>query len=234
LINDKRVLAVIPLRGGSKGLPGKNIREVAGKPLFAWTWDEAKKSKYLDRIIVSTDDDEILDRVKQYGCDAPFKRPAELATDEAETIDVVIHALSIVERSYDYVVLLQATSPLRTVSDIDNCISLCEQRRATSVTSVCQVEKSPYWMYKVDETNKMAPLLTVEDRPTRRQDAEVLYQVNGAVYVNQVNQLLKDRRFVTDATFAYIMPASLSIDIDTELDLAMMQYLIDHPDLKKK
>lgn len=144
---NSKILAIIPARGGSKGVPRKNIRELAGKPLIAWTIEEAKKSKYIDRLILSTEDDEIIEVAKQYGCEVPFKRPIELAQDDTPGIDPVLHAIEQCP-GYDYVVLLQPTSPLRTVDDIDGCIEQLLSSDGTNFcVSVTEPEKSPYWMY---------------------------------------------------------------------------------------
>ena len=124
MIDNKRVLAIIPARGGSKGVPRKNIRNLAGKPLIAWTIKEGKKSKYIDRLILSSEDSEIIEIAKAYGCDVPFVRPEELAKDNTSGVEPVLHAVSKLE-GYDIVVLLQPTSPLRTVTDIDKCIEKC-------------------------------------------------------------------------------------------------------------
>lgn len=220
------------MRGGSKAVSKKNIRVVAGKPLFVWSVLEAKKSEYIDRIIISTDDDEIMGVAHEYDFDVPFKRPVDLALDETETIDVVLHAIAAIEEKYDYVVLLQATSPLRTAGDIDACISMCVERDVSSVTSMSLVEKSPYWMFQVDENNHISPILAGENRPARRQDANDVYQLNGAVYVNKVSKLINDKRFVTDSTLAYLMPKESSIDIDTELDFVVLENLISDPTTK--
>jgi N-acylneuraminate cytidylyltransferase len=226
VIKGKKILAVIPVRGGSKAVAKKNIREVAGKPLLIWSAEEARKSKYIDRMIISTDDDETTAVAQKYGCEVPFKRPEELATDEARTIDVVLHAIENAGEEYDYVVLLQATSPLRTVQDIDSCISMCVERNVPSVVSMTEVEKSPYWMFSLDENNKIYPLLDSDKRPTRRQDADKLYQLNGAVYVNEVKSLIQHKQFIMKKTLSYVMTIETSIDIDTELDLTVLEHLM--------
>jgi len=194
--------------------------------MMVWTIEAALASRYIDRVILSSDDDEIIQAAMAYGCEVPFKRPVELATDEARTIDVVLHAIENIGDNYDYVVLLQATSPLRTVADIDRCISMCVERDTPSVVSMSEVENSPYWMYTMNENNQLSPILNSDKRPTRRQDSGNIYQLNGAVYVNEVEQLVRDRSFVTDSTLAYIMPAEASIDIDTELDLMVLEKLM--------
>lgn len=224
MIENKSVLAIIPARGGSKGVPRKNIRDVAGKPLIAWTIEEAKKSEYIDRLVVSTDDQEIADVAAQWGGEVPFLRPAELAQDETPGIAPVIHMLTTSEYEYDLVVLLQPTSPLRTTEDIDGAIALMVSRNANACVSVVAPDKSPYWMYFVDSTGHLVPLL--EGDYARRQDIPPVYALNGAVYVAEVSWLLRKQSFVSDETVAYIMPKDRSIDIDTETDLAISNIIL--------
>jgi CMP-N,N'-diacetyllegionaminic acid synthase len=219
MIEKKTVLAVIPARGGSKGVARKNIREVAGKPLIAWSIEEAKKSGYIDRIVVSTDDQEIADTAVQLGGDVPFLRPAELARDDTPGIAPVIHMLTTIQPAYDLVVLLQPTSPLRTVEDIDGAIALLVNRNARACVSVVEPDKSPYWMYSLAKSGHLIPLL--EGTYACRQDIPTVYALNGAVYVAEVNWLQKKQLFVSDETVAYVMPKDRSIDIDSETDLAI-------------
>lgn len=224
MIENKTVLAIIPARGGSKGVPRKNIRDVAGKPLIAWTIEEAKKSKYIDRIIVSTDDQKIADVAVQWGGEVPFLRPAELARDDSPGIAPVIHIITTSGFTYDLVVLLQPTSPLRTVEDIDGAIALLLNRNANACVSVVEPDKSPYWMYSVDGAGHLVPLL--EGDYNCRQDIPPVYALNGAVYVAEVSWLLKNQGFVNDETLAYVMPKERSIDIDTETDLAISTIIL--------
>ncbi|MPL68885.1 CMP-N,N'-diacetyllegionaminic acid synthase [bioreactor metagenome] len=224
MIGGKSVLAIIPARGGSKGVPRKNIRDLAGKPLIAWTIDEAKKSKYIDRLILSSEDEEIINVVKRYGCEVPFVRPQELAADDTPGIEPVLHAMKMMPR-YDYIVLLQVTSPMRTVEDIDGCIERCIEQQADSCVSVTEVEKSPYWMYKLDERGKMRPLLKKEDQYYRRQNLPKVYELNGAVYVSDSEYLEQEKSFVTEDTIGYEMSKKHSIDIDTEMDLRIVEMM---------
>lgn len=218
MINNNKVLGIIPARGGSKGIPRKNIKLLAGKPLIAWTIEEAKKSQYLDRLILSSEDTEIITTAKSWGCEAPFVRPAELARDDTPGIEPVIHALHQLGEHYDYVVLLQPTSPLRTVEDIDGCIRYCFQEGAPACVSVSLIDKHPYWMYTLDEHHRLYPLFPVAQSIQRRQDLPPLYIENGAVYVAQKDFLLNRKSFTTEETLAYIMPPERSWDIDNESD----------------
>lgn len=221
---NSKILAIIPARGGSKGVPRKNIRELAGKPLIAWTIKEAKKSKYIDRLILSTEDDEIIEVAKQYGCEVPFKRPIELAQDDTPGIDPVLHAIEQCP-GYDYVVLLQPTSPLRTVDDIDGCIEQLFSSDGTNFcVSVTEPEKSPYWMYTLED-ERMVPLLPKDTLVTRRQDLPKVYALNGAIYVAKTEKLIEEKSFLSSNTSGYIMPQERSFDIDTLIDFTICDLL---------
>ena len=227
MIKNKKILAIIPARGGSKGLPRKNIRELAGKPLIVWTIKEAKKSKYIDRLILSSEDEEIIRIAKKQGCGTAFIRPTELAQDITPGIDPVIHALQAIPEKYDYVVLLQVTSPLRTVNDIDHCIEYFIQGSAPSCVSVAESKESPYWMYSLTSDNKIKPLFAKNKKIiARRQDLPKVYILNGAIYCAEVNWLLKNKTFFNKKTVAYIMPEERSVDIDNEIDLKLADLLI--------
>ncbi|MFJ7889401.1 cytidylyltransferase domain-containing protein [Lysinibacillus xylanilyticus] len=219
-----KVLAIIPARGGSKGVPRKNIKELAGKPLIEWTIEEAKKSKYIDRIIVSSEDKEILQVAQKFGADVPFIRPANLAEDTTAGIEPVLHALEHFS-DYEYVVMLQPTSPLRLVEDIDGCIEQLLQENAEFCVSVCEVGQSPYWMYTLDSSTKMQPLLKQQTLITRRQDLPKVYTLNGAIYLANIDLLKQTRNFITEETIAYVMPVERSYDIDTEEDFKICEYL---------
>jgi N-acylneuraminate cytidylyltransferase len=225
MIDGKKVLALIPARGGSKGIPRKNIVDLAGKPLLAWTIEEAKKSAYIDKLILSSDDDEIISVAREYGCDVPFKRPDELAGDLASGIAPVLHAIEALP-GYDYVVLLQPTSPLRLVADIDGAIQQCCQKKAACCVSVTQPQESPYWMYTIEGEGRLRPLLTTNKVFARRQDLPEVYMLNGAVYVAQCLWLLKVRSFLTEQTIAYPMPQARSLDIDCPEDLHLAARLL--------
>jgi CMP-N,N'-diacetyllegionaminic acid synthase len=226
MIEGKTALAVITARGGSKGVPDKNIRPVDGRPLIAWSVEQAKSSKLLDRVILSSDSPKIAAAARAAGCDVPFMRPAELATDEVGTIDVIRHAMTQVPR-HDYLVLLQPTSPLRLAEDIDAAIRLCHERGVSTCVSVSEAGKSPYWMYELQtdgSLRRILPKLTA----SRRQDLPVFHALNGAVYVARWEHLASGGDFVTDDTIGYEMPNSRSIDIDTELDFGVLDLLIPH------
>lgn len=226
MINGRTVLAVIPARGGSKGIPRKNIRETAGKPLIAWTIEAAQKSNYIDRIVLSSDDLEIIEVAQRWGCEVPFIRPAELARDDTPGMDPIIHTLQNLEK-YDYIVLLQPTSPLRIASDIDQSIELCSLNNSNACVSVSETDKSPYWMYSLESNNQMTPILTAKDSNLRRQDLPTFVALNGAVYVAKCDWLLLNKTFVTNETIAYQMPKERSIDIDTDYDWYVAEVMLN-------
>ncbi|MFJ8257662.1 cytidylyltransferase domain-containing protein [Peribacillus asahii] len=225
MINNKKVLAVIPARGGSKGVLRKNIRNLFRKPLLAWTIEAGKQSKYIDRLIVSSEDSEIIEVAKTFGADVPFIRPKHLAQDQTPGIDPVIHALKELP-DYDYVVLLQPTSPLRLVEDIDGCIEQLLNTGAPACVSVTEPEKSPYWMYMLQEGGLMQPLISQKEVAVRRQDLPSVYALNGAVYVARSEWLYETKSFLTEETVAFIMPKSRSYDIDTEEDFLLCEWMI--------
>ena len=217
MIGPHRVLAVIPARGGSKGLIGKNIRQAKGRPLLAWTVDAATASQYIDKVVVSSDDTAIMAVARDLGCDVPFRRPDDLATDTASSIDVVLHAIDAVP-GYETIVLLQPTSPLRTASDIDAACALHAGHSFAPCVSVSQAAQSPYLMFDVADDLSMRPLLVLPSADSRRQNLPTVYALNGAIYISDVGSLRISRTFITSQTVAYVMPADRSIDIDTASD----------------
>lgn len=221
MIDNKTIVAIIPARGGSKGIPRKNLRKLAGISLLAWTIETAKASKLIDRVIVSSEDQEIIAEAKRFGADVPFIRPKELAEDHTPGVDPVLHAIQNIE-PYDFVVLLQVTSPLRTTEDIDNCIKHCYQQNAPSLVSVTTPSKHPYWMFTINDSERLQPLFD-QELPVRRQDLPPVYIPNGAVYLAQTNWLLKNKKFISHETAAYFMSNDNSLDIDTELDLFILE-----------
>lgn len=214
MIDGLSVLALITARGGSKGLPGKNIRPVHGRPLIDFTIAAARGSQCVDRTVLSTDDEAIARVAREAGCDVPFMRPAVLAGDSAGSMDVVLHALDALP-AHDLVVLLQPTSPAREARDIDAACMELVQRGAPACASVTVAEQSPYWMYRVDDDQRLTPLLDVPERALRRQDLPSVYVLNGAVYVARTDWLRQHKTFVGPATVGYLMPAQRSIDIDS-------------------
>lgn len=225
-MNNQKILAIIPARGKSKVIPRKNIRLLAGKPLIAYSIETALKSKYIDRVVVSTEDDEIADVAKIYGAKV-IKRPEELARDDSPTIDVVFHALDVLkleDYNPDILVLLQPTSPLRTREDIDNAIKLFLEKDCESVVSVCE-SIHLYWSFKIEE-RYLKPVFDKKYLKMRRQDLPKLYLPNGAIFVTTPVILRMYNSFYCNKTLPYIMPTERSIDIDNEKDFILAEILM--------
>lgn len=217
MIGSLSVLALIPARGGSKGLPGKNILPVNGRPLLAWTIEASLASRCVDRTVLSSDDEAIMQAARTCGCEVPFRRPAALATDSATSVAVAMHALDCLP-DHDIVVLLQPTSPLRSAADIDTVCERLLEAGVPSCVSVSQVDQSPYWMYRLGADGALQPLLETLEGATRRQDFPPVYALNGAVYAARTKWLRQSLAFVGPGTVAHVMPRERSIDIDTPKD----------------
>ena len=227
MYNDKNFLALIPARDGSKRLPGKNIKKLCGEPLINWTIKSALNSRYIDEIIVSSDSDEILNIASLQDIKT-LNRPLYLAKDDSTTIDVVLHTLQNFSE-FDYVVVLQPTSPLRSGKNIDEAIELLVRKNADAVISVCATSHPPFWANKLDDSQSMENFLPQNMINKRSQDFEKYYRINGAIYICDTNIAKKHRTlFPKKNTFAYIMSRELSIDIDEEIDFLFCEnYLIN-------
>ncbi len=225
MIGARSVLAVVPARGGSRGVPRKNLRLLAGRPLILHTLDAAHASRHVDRTVVSTEDDEILRVVRAHGGDAPFTRPADLARDETPTMAVVRHAIESLSARYDYTVVLQPTSPLRTAEDIDACLLRCERDDAPACVSVCPAVPHPAWVFSLGAGGRLVPVLG-GDRPVRRQDLPPAFALNGAVYAARTGWLLATGSFLAPETVAHVMPRERSVDVDDETDLLVCEALL--------
>jgi CMP-N,N'-diacetyllegionaminic acid synthase len=212
-----KLLAVIPARGGSKGLPRKNLMVAGGRPLIAWTIEAARRASSVDRVVVSSDDEEIIAVATSLGCEAPLRRPGVLATDSATSVDVVLHAIDHFS-SFEYVVLLQPTSPLRNSEDIDLAFDTLLTRRAYACVSVSLAEQSPYWMYTLGADDRLSSVVPGAPEVTRRQDLPEVYLLNGAIYIAQCDWLRSKRRFVDKDAVGYRMPRDRALDIDTADD----------------
>lgn len=225
-----RVLAIIPARGGSKSIPRKNLQLAAGRPLIAWTIDAARRSRSLDRIIVSTDDAEIASVAREWGAEVPMLRPADLARDDTPGLDPVLHAVSWLgdREGYqpDLVMLLQPTSPLRTAADIDAAIDLFVQRQALALCSVSPNLHPASWSSRLSRDGVLVDFRPDSDEPASRQAAETLYEQNGAIYIVDRSHLLRNRTLYAPETLAYVMPADRSIDVDDASQLAAVDALL--------
>ncbi len=230
MIEGRKVLAVITARGGSKGLPGKNLADAGGKPLIAWSIEAARGSRFIDRTVLSSEDAEIIAVAEQWGCEAPFVRPSELAADESPIEGVLIHALDQTKESYDYVVLLQPTSPLRRAADIDGAIETCHASGAPACISVSAPPKSPYWMFTLDATGRMRRLIEASGPTHRRQDLPPVFAANGAVYVMAVPAFRASGEIFSPDAVAYVMAPDRSLDVDSAMDLALIVAILEHGD----
>lgn len=236
MYKNKTILAVIPARAGSKGLLGKNIRLLCGKPLVAWTIEQALASNYLDKVIVSTDDVNISRIACRYGAEAPFLRPKKLATSSAKIIEVLMHALNFFEKKsykFDLIMLLQPTSPLRKTTDINEAIKLIFRKNVRSVVSVCPAEHHPFLCNSLNKDGRMGNFLKPVAVNKNRQELPEYFRINGAIYLAYTSLLRKDKCFITDYTYAYKMPCERSVDIDTEFDFDFAQFLSSAKNTKK-
>lgn len=228
MYDSKKIIAIIPARGGSKGIAKKNIKLLAGNPLIAYTIEAGLNSKYIDNIFVTTDDEEIADTSRKYGAEL-IKRPREIAKDDSPTIDVIFHVLdSLLLDKYDpsIVVLLQPTSPLRDAKDIDDAVELFVNSDCESLVSVCEVNPSPYWIFKIED-QYLRPIFEDKYLFMRRQDLPVTYVPNGALYISTPLELYKYNGFYCEKSIPYIMSVDKSIDIDNEIDLILAEKQIN-------
>jgi CMP-N,N'-diacetyllegionaminic acid synthase len=232
MYNDKKILGLIPARGGSRGLPRKNILPLLGKPLIAWTIEQALASEYLDTIAVSTDDNEIAETARNYGACVPFVRPKELSGDAARTIDALIHAINFFKKqpaAFDYLMLLEPTSPLREKDDIDRCIeTLLRHPSAKAIVSVAGLEGAhPEFNVLIDEKGFIRKADGSADfRLLRRQDLKDIFFFEGTVYLSEIEALLAKKTFYHEATLAYRVPRWKSLEVDEITDLICAEALL--------
>lgn len=220
MLSRKTFLAIIPARGGSKRLPRKNILELEGKPLIVWSIEAGLKSRYIDKVVVSSDDIKILTLANNVGA-TTLERPAFLATDTSSTFDVVEHCIS-QYKDYDYIVLLQPTSPLRTAEQLDEAIELLVEKEADAIISVSEVEHSPLWSNKIPLDGSMKDFIKDELKNVRSQDLESYFRLNGAIYIAKKDRLLREKTFFLKSNiFAYKMSRESSIDIDEKIDFSL-------------
>lgn len=225
------MLAVIPARGGSKGVPDKNIRKLAGRSLLSYTVQAALESEIFEKVIVSTDSDQIAEEARRCGAEVPFMRPAELAGDLVSSDDVIVHAVNYYQRNgkkYETVWKLQPTSPLRTAVHIKEAYQLFLERKADSVISVCMCEHSPLWSGILDEDMHLDHFISNEVKRACRQEMPAYYRLNGAIYIAKTESLIENRSFLGQNSIAYIMPQEVSIDIDSEMDFRIAEFLCEY------
>lgn len=229
MYKNKKILAVITARGGSKSIPKKNIKNLAGKPLIVYTIEAAKKSRYLTRTIVSTDDAEIARIARRFGADVPFMRPAEYAEDASTSMEVVQHALRWLKENkketYDYLMILQPTSPFRTAEDIDECIKLAVEKKADSVMSMKELDDFAPKKIKKIKNGRILPYFEDEGKTSsRRQDLEKMYKRNCAVYLTKMACIMQED-FFGKKSLAYLMSEVRSLDINKPVDFEFAQFL---------
>lgn len=218
MIDGKRVLGLVPARAGSQGLPGKNMRPLAGRAMIGWTLAAGQTSATIDRLVVTTDDDAIIALATEMGVET-LRRPAELADAKASVIDAIDHALTALGGEWDYVVLLQPTSPLRTAADIDGAVSLCQDCAAPSVIGVSPMPKPSGFYGSISPDG-----LWVPDAP----GADEAVIINGAIYVGRPDTLRRDRSFQSDGTLTWTMPPERGWDVDTLFDFVVCEALWPH------
>ncbi|WP_366654193.1 acylneuraminate cytidylyltransferase family protein [Fodinicurvata sp. EGI_FJ10296] len=225
-------IAVICARGGSKGVPGKNIRPFAGKPLIAWSIEQARQSGCCSIVAVSSDSADILDAARSAGADLLVERPPELATDTVSSLPAVVHCVKAAEnhlgRECDSILYLQATSPLRMVTDIQGAVALHDKSRPGSVITGCEARNSPYFTL-LEETAAGGVALSKTTVPpvVRRQDAPRCYDMNGSIYVFTRSRFIESPKVLYEDTRLYEMPPERSVDIDTELDWILAEVVAD-------
>lgn len=230
--NSKSIIAIIPARSGSKGLPDKNIRPLCGKPLIAYTIEAAIRSGIFSDIVVSTDSEIYAEIALKYGAQVPFLRPADLARDDSSTSDAVRYTLQKYQemgRKFSTFGLLQPTSPLRTVDDILGAWRLFQAKKAGAVVSVCETDHPVAWMNTLDETLSLKNFIKQEYKNKRRQDLSVNYRLNGAIYIVDINHFKKNKEDIyTDGCYAYLMSRENSVDIDNILDFYFAETIIKY------
>lgn len=235
----EKIIGIIPARGGSKGIAGKNTRDLAGKPLIAWTIESARTSGACSRLIVSSDSQDILSVARKWGAETPFVRPAPLAGDTASSIDVILHAIEYLQnegvKESDYILLLQPTSPLRSSKDITHAIDIARSKHADAVVSVTPAASHPFMVKTIAPDGVLNSFIKGSVPNMRRQDLPPAYVVNGAIYLNRISSLLNEKTFLPEnKTYAYVMPPERSIDIDTPWDLHLAKLIINDRSTEEK
>lgn len=235
MIAKRRVLALVPARGGSKGLPGKNVRSFCGRPLIQWSIDTALACDEIDAVLVSTDDDQIAAVAAAAGAEVPFLRPPDLADDTASSIDVVIHALDFLKskgRVFDIVLLLEPTSPLREVADIHVALQRMVDTGADAIVSVCRAESThPAFMFRTTVQGRLEPFMSVSPTGVRRQEIEPLFYLEGSLYASTVEALRKRRSFYHEDTLAYEVAKWKALEIDDIEDFQMVEAIAKYKEL---
>lgn len=225
------MLAIIPARGGSKGIPGKNIRELCGKPLIAYTIEAALMAQEINEVVVTTDSEDIADVALQYGAEIPFMRPSYLAGDDSSAIDVYLHAVEFLEKKngnrIDKFVVLLPTAPLRDAWEIDHAIQSMKKSMCTTLVSVAEADVPVSWYYRMNENMIIKNAGFDSDNAIKNRQMNCRYYVpNGAIYILDYQLLKTERTYYTDDTIGYVMTKKKSVDIDTEDDFEYAEFLL--------
>ncbi|WP_027400286.1 acylneuraminate cytidylyltransferase family protein [Anaerovorax odorimutans] len=229
MIKKQNTIAIIPARAGSKGLPGKNIKSLCGKPLIDYTIEAAVKSKVFNKVVVSTDGEDIADISRKCGAEVPFLRPEKISQDDTKSIDVVEHCIDYYKdrgEVFDSVCLLQPTSPLRDYNNIKDAYSLFIEKKAISLISVCECEFSPLLCTTIDDNLQIGKIKALDYKNARRQNLPKYYRINGAIYLLNTEILLQTKEFIMKDSLAFIMNNENSIDIDNINDFLYAEFLI--------
>lgn len=227
MIGGKKVLALIPARGGSKGIKDKNIIDVEGKPLIAYTIDTALSSQYVDSVVVTTDSEKIKSVSEKWGARVPFLRPAEYAADHSTTLDAVLHALKELKaggEKFDILVLLQPTSPLRTTEDLDGALEKFMEKGYSALAGISPVTDSPVLIRRLTDEGRMEKLLQISST-VRRQDMPAYYRINGSIYINMIEEIDENTSF-NDNPVPYVMDEKHAVDVDDLKDLEVVKYYL--------
>lgn len=233
MYKNKTFLAIIPARGGSKGLPKKNIKDLCGKPLIAWSIESGLQSKYIDEVMVTTDSQEIAEISKKYGANVPFLRPDELASDTATSFDAIKHTIEFykneLKKDFDYVVLLEPTSPLRSVKDVDGAIEKLLDSSADAIVGICKTEgQNPAFLVNKNEDDFISGYNNIDMKVLRRQDIKDVYFFEGSVYISKTDILLEKETFYHENTLGYEFPKYKSLEIDDMDDFIMIESIMKH------
>lgn len=227
--DNRSFLAVIPARSGSKRLPDKNIKPLCGKPLLAWSIESALDSKYIDEVVVSTDSELYADIARKYGANVPFLRPENLSLDTTTTFEVLEHCIRFYKealgKEFNYIVLLQPTSPLRQAWHINEACEKVLARNVNSLISVCKCEHPPVWSNTLPDDEDMSEFIPSSVQGVRSQDLPQYYRLNGAIFIAKTDVLLSTKNFLTSKTIAYKMDNIYSSDIDSLLDFEFANFL---------
>ena len=233
MYKEMSILGIIPARGGSKGLPGKNVLELSGKPLIAWSIERAISSRYLDKVIVSTDDKKIAETAEKYGAEIPFLRPREIAVDTTPMIDVIVHAVDYFKArnlSYDYIALFEPTSPLRKKDDIDNAIEqlIDNEKDADSLVSLGEVHMEHPSIVKIINSGYVSPYESDTGKITRRQELGKVYFPYGVIYLSKTEKLIEEGTFYQERTLPFYIERWQNYEIDDIYDFKCIEAVMKH------